>query len=41
MALFLDAPVPLEDTITFTQQVPLPSNNKLTQAFPDADVHDR
>jgi hypothetical protein len=34
MSLFLDAPVPLEDTITFTQQVPLPSNNKLTQAFP-------
>jgi hypothetical protein len=34
MALFLDAPVPLEDTITFTQQVPLPSNNRLTQAFP-------
>jgi hypothetical protein len=34
MALFLDAPVPLEDTITFTQQVPLPSNNKLTAAFP-------
>lgn len=34
MALFLDAPVPLEDTITFTQQVPLPSNNKLTMMFP-------
>ncbi len=34
MALFLDGPVPLEDTITFVQQVPLPSNNKLTQMFP-------
>jgi hypothetical protein len=34
MSLFLDAPVPLEDTISFTQQVPLPSNNKLTQMFP-------
>jgi hypothetical protein len=34
MALFLDGPLPLEDVITFTQQVPLPSNNKLTQMFP-------
>jgi hypothetical protein len=34
MGLFLDAPVPLSDTIAFTQQVPLPSNNRLTQAFP-------
>lgn len=34
MALFLDGPVPLEDTITFTQQVPLPSNNQLTAMFP-------
>lgn len=34
MALFLDGPVPLEDTITFTQQTPLPSNNALTQMFP-------
>lgn len=34
MALFLDGPVPLEDTISFVQQVPLPSNNLLTQMFP-------
>ncbi|OBK04701.1 hypothetical protein A5746_29860 [Mycolicibacterium conceptionense] len=34
MALFLDGPVPLEDTITFTQQVPLPSNNRFTAEFP-------
>lgn len=34
MALFLDGPLPLEDTITFTQQVPLPSNNMFTQMFP-------
>lgn len=34
MTLVLNAPVPLEDTISFTQQVPLPSNNKLTQMFP-------
>jgi hypothetical protein len=34
MALFLDGPLPLEDTIVFTQQIPLPSNNKLTQMFP-------
>jgi hypothetical protein len=34
MALFLDGPVPLEDTITFVQQTPLPSNNMLTQMFP-------
>jgi hypothetical protein len=34
MALFLDGPLPLEDTITFVQQTPLPSNNMLTQMFP-------
>lgn len=34
MALFLDGPLPLEDVITYTQGVPLPSNNKLTQGFP-------
>lgn len=34
MGLFLDGPLPLEDVITFTQQVPLPSNNQLTAAFP-------
>ncbi len=34
MALFLDGPLPLEDTITFTQQIPLPSNNALTAMFP-------
>ena len=34
MALFLDGPLPLEDTITFVQQTPLPSTNKLTQMFP-------
>jgi hypothetical protein len=34
MALFLDGPLPLEDTITFTQQIPLPSNNVFTQMFP-------
>lgn len=34
MALFLDGPVPLEDTIVFTQQVPLPSSNALTAMFP-------
>lgn len=34
MALFLDGPLPLEDTITFTQAVPLPSNTELTQMFP-------
>ncbi|RJO74166.1 hypothetical protein D5S18_18610 [Nocardia panacis] len=33
MALFLDGPIPLEDTITFVQALPLPSNNKLTQMF--------
>jgi hypothetical protein len=37
MALFLDGPVPLEDTIVFTQQVPLPSNNRFTQMFPRRD----
>lgn len=39
MALFLDGPVQLEDTITFTQSVPLPSNNRFTQMFP-AEDHD-
>lgn len=34
MSLFLDGPLPLEDVITFVQQVPLPSNNALTLAFP-------
>ncbi|ANW64010.1 hypothetical protein BCA37_10750 [Mycobacterium sp. djl-10] len=37
MALFLDGPVPLEDTIAFTQNVPLPSNNRFTQSFPSVD----
>ncbi|HMH58555.1 MAG TPA: major capsid protein [Galbitalea sp.] len=34
MALFLDGPLPLEDTITFVQEIPLPSNLGLTQMFP-------
>ncbi|MCV7354490.1 major capsid protein [Mycolicibacterium fluoranthenivorans] len=34
MALFLDGPLPLEDTIVFTQNVPLPSNNRFTAEFP-------
>lgn len=34
MALFLDGPLPLEDVLTFTQNVPLPSNNMFTQMFP-------
>ncbi|MGW2666225.1 major capsid protein [Nocardia tengchongensis] len=34
MGLFLDGPLPLEDTIVFTQAVPLPSNTQLTQMFP-------
>ena len=34
MALFLDAPVPLSDALTFTQSQPIPSNNALTQMFP-------
>lgn len=37
MALFLDGPLPLEDVLTFTQQVPLPSSNMLTQMFPRHD----
>lgn len=37
MALFLDGPLPLEDVLTFTQQVPLPSSNMLTQMFPRRD----
>jgi hypothetical protein len=35
MALFLNGPLPLEDVITYTQAVPLPSNNKLRQMFTD------
>ncbi len=35
MSLFLDGPLPLEDTITFTQELPLPSSNALTQMFPE------
>jgi hypothetical protein len=38
MALFLDGPVPLEDTIVFTQEIPLPSNNRFTQMFPRRDL---
>ncbi|KMV23341.1 major capsid protein [Mycobacterium heckeshornense] len=34
MALFLDGPLPLEDTIVYTQNIPLPSNNNLTAMFP-------
>ncbi len=34
MALFLEGPLPLEDTITFVQELPLPSNLGLTQMFP-------
>ena len=37
MSLFFDAPVSLEDAITFTQEQPIPSNNLLTQAFPRRD----
>ncbi|OBK14085.1 major capsid protein [Mycobacterium asiaticum] len=37
MALFLDGPLPLEDVLTFTQQVPLPSNNRFTADFPRRD----
>lgn len=35
MTLFLNGPVPLEDVITYTQAVPLPSNNQLRQMFTD------
>lgn len=35
MSLFLNGPVPLEDTITFTQELPLPSNLALTNMFPE------
>jgi hypothetical protein len=38
MALFLDGPLPLEDTITFVQQTPLPSNNALTKMFPTRNL---
>lgn len=34
MALFLDGPVPLDAATTFVQNVPQPSNTKLTQLFP-------
>ncbi|ETB35638.1 major capsid protein [Mycobacterium avium] len=34
MTLFLDGPVPLEDVVTYTQAVPLPSNTQLLQSFP-------
>jgi hypothetical protein len=34
MSLFLDGPLPLEDTVVYTQGIPLPSSNKLTQMFP-------
>ncbi len=34
MPLFLNGPLPLEDTITFVQQIPLPSNLALTQMMP-------
>lgn len=37
MALFLDGPLPLEDVLTFTQNIPLPSNNLFTAAFPRRD----
>lgn len=39
MALFLNGPMPLEDTITFTQNVPLPSNNRFTQMFPERNYN--
>jgi hypothetical protein len=34
MTLILDGPLPLEDVITYTQAVPLPSNTELLQSFP-------
>lgn len=34
MSLFLDGPLPLEDVITYTQEIPLPSNTHLLQSFP-------
>lgn len=34
MALVFDAPVTLEDAITFVQEQPIPSNNALTNMFP-------
>lgn len=37
MALFLDGPLPLEDTIVYTQNIPLPSNNRFTAMFPRRD----
>ncbi|MEU9806227.1 major capsid protein [Mycobacterium sp. NPDC050853] len=37
MALFLDGPLPLEDTIAFVQNVPLPSNNQFTQMMPSKE----
>lgn len=35
MSLFLDGPIPLEDTLVFVNQVPLPSNNRFTKSFPE------
>ncbi|AXN51237.1 hypothetical protein DSM43518_04779 [Mycobacterium marinum] len=37
MALFLDGPLPLEDVLTFTQEIPIPSNNRFTVDFPEQD----
>jgi hypothetical protein len=37
MTLVLNAPVQLEDLITYTQGVPLPSNTQLLQSFPRRD----
>jgi hypothetical protein len=37
MTLVLNGPVPLEDVITYTQGVPLPSNTQLLQSFPRRD----
>lgn len=34
MSLVFDAPVALDDAISFTQEQPIPSNNALTQMFP-------
>lgn len=34
MGLFLDGPIPLEDTIVYTQGIPLPSQNTLSASFP-------
>lgn len=37
MTLVLNGPLPLEDVITYTQGVPLPSNTQLLQSFPRRD----